>query len=105
MVTTEQRRISSMDHILFLAGAFRRRFGCAIVSLVFSNCLARQFHGTFARLEPSDLLGRSGNPAERAAKIWNIDHRKQQTRHPEKMDVGEEGKKAQDGDDLELQLL
>ena len=60
---------------------------------------------SLARLEPGKPFRRSGDTIERAAEIREIDECQQQTRDPEDVHVGEEGKQAQHGDDLELQLV
>ena len=54
---------------------------------------------------PAILSARPRDPVERAAEIGNVDQREQQAGHPEDMHVREQGKQAQHGDDLELQLV
>src|SRR5580692_6095224 len=52
-----------------------------------------------------DLLNRSRNAAQRRAKIGNVDQSQEQSCHPEQMYMGEQRQQAEDGHDLELQLL
>jgi hypothetical protein len=46
-----------------------------------------------------------GDAAHRRAEIRQVDQGQQQSRNPEDMHVGEKRNQAEDGDDLELQLL
>jgi hypothetical protein len=65
------------------------------------------FVGDFVRwaLYSRHLLDRCRDPAHPTAKVGDIDQREQQSCDPEKVDVGEEGKKAQYGDNLKLELV
>ena len=52
-----------------------------------------------------DLRDGACDAAQRRAEIGQVDHGQQQPRDPEQMDVGKERQQAENGDDLELQLL
>ena len=67
-------------------------------------CLPRSRHAfrASARLQAGHPLDRACDAAKEAAKIGNVDERKQQSCDPENMHVREESKQAQDCDDLEL---
>src|SRR4051812_49884428 len=52
-----------------------------------------------------NALDRVGDAAYRRAEIGQVDHREQQARDPEDMQVSEKRDQAENGDDLELQLV
>jgi hypothetical protein len=54
-------------------------------------------------LEPRNSFDRRRYPAEPPAEIGDVDERKQQCRYPERMDMSEQGEKAQHGYNFELQ--
>ena len=64
----------------------------------------REFHGAFARPNPGELLGRSCDPAEPAKSGISINASNRPATQKRWM-LGEKGKKAQDGDNLELDLV
>jgi hypothetical protein len=59
----------------------------------------------FAWFYTGDFLNGSCDPAERGAKIGQVDQCQEQTRYPKDMHVCEERDKAQDSDDLELHFV
>ena len=52
-----------------------------------------------------DTFQRTGHAAKRAAKVRNVDDRKQETGDPEDMFVREQREQPKNGDNLELELL
>ncbi len=52
-----------------------------------------------------NFLDRPCDATQRCTEIGDIDHGKQQSRYPEQVNVREERQQAQNGHDLELQLL
>ena len=65
----------------------------------------RHFVRPLAGRDAGELLERPGHPAERGAEIGQVDHREQQARDPEEMDMREERQEAQHRDDFHLKLL
>ena len=64
-----------------------------------------QFRRAAARLYAGDFFSGFGDASERAAKIRQVDQRKQQTGYPENMHMREKRDKAQYGDNLKLYFL
>src|SRR5580704_1736276 len=100
MVSNEQKRSSSMVQLL---SSDLRRHGRGVVICCDR---VRLYSGrAFAQLDAGEFLDRPRDSPQRRAKIGKFNEREYQADHPENMHMREQRDQAQDGDDLELQLL
>ena len=59
----------------------------------------------FARRQAGELFGRSRDTPQRCAEIGEINQGKNQSRHPEQMDMSEQGEEPKHCHDFELHFL
>ena len=64
-----------------------------------------RFSVAFPGRQTGDFFNGARNPSQRRAKVREVDEREDQTRHPEQVDVREQGEKSKHRHDLELYLL
>src|SRR5215468_6703927 len=103
MVSSEQKRSSSMAHLLALCRGWscprggdtiaqsgrvvRLRQRVRLMAVFYIDYLFRQVGQPSARLQASNFLGRACDPLERCAEVRKVDERQEQARNPKNVHV------------------